>query len=154
MELQLILSDGSTYPAPGKWFFSSRQFDVNTGTLQIAGLFPNPDYILRPGQYALVRAKTETRRGAILLPQRAVMELQGSYQVATVDSQNRAHLRPVRVGEQVGNDWLIESGIAPDDRVIAEGIQKIREGVVVDPQPFVPSQANPTQAPPPAGGRQ
>jgi RND family efflux transporter MFP subunit len=154
MELQLILSDGSTYPAPGKWFFSSRQFDVNTGTLQVAGLFPNPDYILRPGQYALVRAKTETRRGAILLPQRAVMELQGSYQVATVDSQNKAHLRPVRVGEQVGNDWLIESGIAPDDRVIAEGIQKIREGVVVDPQPFVPSQPNPPQAPPPAGGRQ
>jgi membrane fusion protein (multidrug efflux system) len=82
------------------------------------------------------------------------MELQGSYQVATVDSQNKAHFRPVRVGEQVGNDWLIESGIAPDDRVIAEGIQKIREGVVVDPQPFVPSEASPPQAPPPAGGRQ
>ena len=136
MELQLILSDGSTYPSPGKWFFTSRQVDVNTGTLQIAGLFPNPDYILRPGQYALVRAKTETRRGAILLPQRAVMELQGSYQVATVDSQNKVHLKSVQVGEQVGNDWLIEKGLEPDERIIAEGTQRVREGTVVDPQPY------------------
>ena len=130
MELQLILSDGSTYPAPGKWLFTSRQVDVNTGTLQIAGLFPNPDYILRPGQYALVRAKIETRHGAILLPQRAVMELQGSYQVATVDAQNKAHIQTVQVGEQVGNDWLIEKGLAPNDRVVAEGTQKVKEGTV------------------------
>ena len=136
MELQLILSDGSTYPVPGKWFFTSRQVDVNTGTLQIAGLFPNPDYILRPGQYALVRAKTETRHGAILLPQRAVLELQGSYQVATVDSQNKVHLKSVQVGEQVGNDWLIEKGLEPDERVVAEGTQKVKEGTVVDPQPY------------------
>jgi membrane fusion protein (multidrug efflux system) len=154
MELQLILSDGSTYPLPGKWFFTSRQVDVNTGTLQIAGLFPNPDYILRPGQYALVRAKAETRHGALLLPQRAVMELQGSYLVATVDSQNIAHLRPVRVGEQVGKDWLIDKGLEPNDRVIVEGIQKIKEGMVVDPQPFAPPQADPPPAAPPAGGRQ
>jgi membrane fusion protein (multidrug efflux system) len=136
MELQLILSDGSTYPVPGKWFFTSRQVDVNTGTLQIAGLFPNPDYILRPGQYALVRAKTETRHGAILLPQRAVLELQGSYQVATVDSQNKVHLKSVQVGEQVGNDWLIEKGLEPDERVVAEGTQRVKEGTVVDPQPY------------------
>jgi len=136
MELQLILSDGSTYPSPGKWFFTSRQVDVNTGTLQIAGLFPNPDYILRPGQYALVRAKTETRHGAILLPQRAVMELQGSYQVATVDAQNKVHLKSVQVGEQVGNDWLIEKGLEPDERVVAEGTQRVKEGTVVDPQPY------------------
>ena len=136
MELQLILSDGSTYPAPGKWLFTSRQVDVNTGTLQIAGLFPNPDYILRPGQYALVRAMTETRRGAILLPQRAVMELQGSYQVATVDAENKTHIKPVQVGQQVGTDWLIEHGLAPDDRVVAEGTQRVKEGTVVDPQPY------------------
>ena len=136
MELQLILSDGSTYPVPGKWFFTSRQVDVNTGTLQIAGLFPNPDYILRPGQYALVRAKIETRHGAILVPQRAVTELQGSYQVATVDSQNKVHIKSVQVGEQVGNDWLIEKGLEPDERVVAEGTQRVKEGTVVDPQPY------------------
>ena len=142
MELQLLLSDGSTYPAPGKWLFTSRQVDVNTGTLQIAGLFPNPDYILRPGQYALVRTKIETRHGAILLPQRAVMELQGSYQVATVDAQNQAHIQSVQVGEQVGNDWLIEKGLAPNDRVVAEGTQRVKEGTVVDPQPYKAGTTN------------
>jgi membrane fusion protein (multidrug efflux system) len=141
MELQLILSDGSVYPLPGKWFFTSREVDVNTGTLQIAGLFPNPDYLLRPGQYALVRAKTETRHGAVLLPQRAVTEMQGSYLVATVDSDNKAHVKPVQVGQQVGNDWLIDKGLEPNDRVVIEGTQKAREGVVVDPEPY--------QAPPP-----
>ncbi len=141
MELQLILSDGSIYPLPGKWFFTSRQVDINTGTLQIAGLFPNPDNMLRPGQYALVRAKIETRHGAMLLPQRAVTELQGAYQVATVDARNTAHIKTVKMGEQVGNDWIIESGLAPNDRVIAEGVQKIKEGTVVDPQLFAPAQA-------------
>jgi membrane fusion protein (multidrug efflux system) len=136
MELQLILSDGSAYPAPGKWLFTSRQVDVNTGTLQIAAVFPNPDSVLRPGLYALVRAKTETRHGAILLPQRAVTELQGSYQVATVDAENKTHIKPVQVGQQVGTDWLIEHGLAPDDRVVAEGTQRVREGMVVDPQPY------------------
>ena len=142
MELHLILSDGSTYPAPGKWLFTSRQVDVNTGTLQIAGLFPNPDYILRPGQYALVRAKIETRHGAILVPQRAVMEMQGSYLVATVDAQNKAHLQSVQVGDQVGDDWLIEKGLAPNDRVVAEGTQRVKEGAVVEPLPYRPGTTN------------
>jgi len=136
LALQLILSDGSVYPTPGKWLFTSRQVDVNTGTLQIAGLFPNPDYMLRPGQYGLVRAKTETHHGALLVPQRAVAELQGSYQVATVDAQNKAHLKTVQVGLQVGHDWLIDSGLEPNDRVIAEGAQRVKEGTVVDPQPY------------------
>jgi membrane fusion protein (multidrug efflux system) len=136
MPLQLILSDGSTYPQKGKWYFTSREVDANTGALQIAGLFPNPDYILRPGQYALVRGMIETRRAAILLPQRAVMELQGSCQVATVDPQNTAHIRPVVVGEQVGTEWLIEKGLGPNDRVVAEGTQRVKEGMPVDPQPY------------------
>jgi len=148
MELRLILSDGSTYPLPGKWFFTSRQVDVNTGTLQIAGLFPNPDYILRPGQYGLVRAKTETRKGALVVPQRAVTELQGAYQVATVNQTNGVHIKTVRVGDQIGSDWLIESGLAPNDRVIAQGVQKIKEGTVVEPEPFVVSPEDP-----PAGGK-
>jgi membrane fusion protein (multidrug efflux system) len=153
MELQLILSDGSTYPLPGKWLFTSRQVDINTGTLQIAGVFPNPDYVLRPGLYGRVRAKIETHRNAVILPQRAVTELQGSYQVATVDGQNKAHLRTVQVGEQVGNDWLIEKGLAPGDRVVAEGIQKVKEGAEVDPQPFAPHTADPEAAAAPAGGK-
>lgn len=136
MELQLILSDGSTYPLTGKWFFINRQVDINTGTLQVAALFPNPDYILRPGQYGLVRAKTETRRGAILVPQRAVTELQGSYQVATVDAQGKVRIKSVQVGDQVGNEWLIEKGLEPNDQVVAEGTQKVRDGATVDPKPY------------------
>ncbi len=136
MELQLILSDGTIYPLPGKWFFINRQVDVNTGTLQVAALFPNPDFILRPGQYGLVRAKTETRHGAIIIPQRAVTELQGSYQVATVNAQGKVHLKTVLVGDQMGNDWLIESGLEPGDQVVAEGTQKVTEGATVDPKPY------------------
>jgi membrane fusion protein (multidrug efflux system) len=136
MQLQLILSDGSTYPYPGKWFFTDRQIDVNTGTLQAAGLFPNTDLILRPGQYGQVRAKTETHHGAILVPQRAVAELQGTYQVATVGETNSIHLKTVQVGEQVGNDWLINKGLEPGERIVAEGAQKVKEGTVVNPQPY------------------
>ncbi|MGD1085297.1 MAG: efflux RND transporter periplasmic adaptor subunit [Verrucomicrobiota bacterium] len=143
MELQLILSDGSPYALPGTWFFTSRQVDVNTGTLQIAALFPNPDNILRPGQYAHVRAKTETRRDAILVPQRAVTELQGSYQVAVVDDTNTAHLKTVQVGRQIGNDWLIEKGVEPGDRVVVEGTQKVRSGTVVVPRPYAPEAKKP-----------
>jgi membrane fusion protein (multidrug efflux system) len=143
MELQLILSDRSTYPLPGKWFFTSRQVDLNTGTLQVAALFPNPDSILRPGQYAQVRAKTETRQGAILLPQRAVAELQGSYQVAVVDAENKAHIKTVQVGRQVGDNWLIDKGVEPGDRVVVEGAQKIRDGTVVAPQPYAPESKKP-----------
>jgi membrane fusion protein, multidrug efflux system len=148
LQLQLILSDGSTYPWPGKWYFTSRQVDVNTGTLQIAGLFPNPDYILRPGQYGQVRAKTETRHGALLVPQRAVNELQGSYQVAIVDSDNKARIKTVQVGVQVGNDWLIDKGLEANDRIIAEGTQKVRDGTEVDPQPYPSPGTN--NAPPAA----
>jgi membrane fusion protein, multidrug efflux system len=145
LQLELILSDGSIYPYPGKWFFTSRQVDVNTGTLQVAGLFPNRDYILRPGQYGQVRAKTEMRHGAILVPQRAVMELQGSYQVAVIDTATNgfvAHVKTVRVGQQVGNDWLIEKGLEANDRVVAEGTQKVKEGTVVDPQPYKAGTTN------------
>jgi membrane fusion protein (multidrug efflux system) len=142
LELRLILSDGSVYPYAGKWFFVNRQVDINTGTLQVAGLFPNPDYILRPGQYALVRAITETRHGAILVPQRAVTELQGSYQVATVDGDKKAHIKTVQVGDQVGTDWLIENGLAPNDEVVVDGTQKVKEGALVDPKPYMAQMTN------------
>ncbi|HZM05583.1 MAG TPA: efflux RND transporter periplasmic adaptor subunit [Candidatus Saccharimonadales bacterium] len=145
LKLQLILSDGTTYPYAGKWFFIDRQVDINTGTLQVAGLFPNPEYLLRPGQYGMVRAQTSVRHGGILIPQRAVTELQGSYQVAVVDAQNKTHIKTVQVGDQVGNDWLIDKGLDPKDRVIAEGTQKVKEGTVVDPQPYAPG-AKPSDA--------
>jgi membrane fusion protein (multidrug efflux system) len=143
MKLQLILSDGTTYPNDGKWFFIDRQVDVNTGTLEVAGLFPNSNYFLRPGQYGLVRAMTSTRQGAILIPQRAVTELQGAYQVAVVDAQNKVHIKTVQVGDQVGDNWLIDKGIDPNERVVAEGTQKVKDGTAVDPQPYKPNAKQP-----------
>lgn len=141
--LQLILADGSAYPLPGKFFFADRQVNVNTGTIQITGLFPNPDYMLRPGQYGRIRAQTNMKRGVFLIPQRAVTELQGSYQVATVvdagGGTNKVHLKPVKTGDQIGSDWVIESGLSAGDRVIVEGLQKVREGLVVTNTPFIPS---------------
>lgn len=136
MHLQLILTDGSTYPHPGKWLFTGRQVDVNTGTIQIAIEFPNPDNVLRPGQYALVRGKVETRHNAIVVPQRAVTELQGSYQVAVVNATNAVNIKTVKVGQQMGSDWMIDSGLEPNDRVVVEGLLKAKEGTVVQPQPY------------------
>lgn len=137
LELQLILTDGSVYPLPGRFFFVNRQVDVNTGTIQVVGLFPNPTYTLRPGQYALVRAQTQIRKSALVVPQRAVSELQTSYQVATVDQENKAHIIIVTVGDKVGSDWIIEKGLKPGDRVVVEGIQQVKEGLAVKPEPFV-----------------
>jgi RND family efflux transporter MFP subunit len=137
LELQIILADGSVYPRAGRFYFAERAVSPTTGTLQLAGLFPNPTYVLRPGQFARVRAQTQIRKGALLVPQRAVTELQGSYQVATVDAQNKGHIRPVTMGERVGSDWIIEKGLEPGDRVVVEGTQKVKEGMTVNPQPFV-----------------
>jgi membrane fusion protein (multidrug efflux system) len=136
LELKLILADNSVYPLPGRFYFTGRQVDPTTGTLQFVALFPNPDLILHPGQYGRVRAETEIRKGALLVPQRAVTELQSSYQVVTVDAQNQAHVQPITVGERIGSDWIIEKGLAPKDRVVVEGGQRVREGAKVDPSPY------------------
>jgi membrane fusion protein (multidrug efflux system) len=136
LELQLIFSDGSVYAQKGKFLFADRQINPNTGTLQIVGLFSNANLVLRPGQYGRVRAQTHTITNALLVPQRAVVQLQGSYQVTIVGETNTAHLQPVTVGEQVGPDWIIESGLRPGDRVVVEGTQKAKEGAVVNPIPF------------------
>jgi membrane fusion protein, multidrug efflux system len=138
--LQLLLADDSVYSAPGKWTITGRQVDVTTGTLQVAAEFDNPENFLRPGQYARVRARTETRKGALLVPQRAVMELQGAWQVAVLDATNIVHIKTIRVGQQIGSDWVIESGLQPRDRVVAEGTQKIKEGSKVIPEDFPPTQ--------------
>jgi membrane fusion protein (multidrug efflux system) len=134
LELELILADGSTYPRKGSFLFADRQVDPKTGAIRMAGVFLNPGNVLRPGQYGRVRAATRTKEGALLVPQRAVAELQGSYQVAVVGVDNKISLRPVKVGERVDTMWIIEDGLKPGERVVAEGTQKVRPGVVVDPK--------------------
>ena len=137
--LQLILPDGSTYPYHGRILFADRQVDPATGTIQVVGSFPNPHHLLRPGLYARVRAQTAVLKGALLVPQQAVSELQGSYQVVVVGADNRVTLRSVQVGQTVGSMWVITSGLKPGERVVAEGTQKARPGALVIPKPFVPA---------------
>jgi len=137
--LELILSDGSTYPYPGRFYAADRQIDPNTGTLQIAATFPNSQGLLRPGQYGRVRAVVRVAKGALVVPTRALNQLQGGYEVATVDSANRAHLQAVKLGPQVGNYAVVEQGLKPSDRVIVDGFAKVREGSPVNPQPYQPA---------------
>jgi RND family efflux transporter MFP subunit len=133
--LQLILSNGSAYAHSGNILFADRQVDQQTGTIRIAGAFANPGNVLRPGQYAKVRAVTEVLKGALLIPQRAVSQLQGSAQVAVVGSDNKISIRAVKTGEQVDTMWVITSGLSAGDRVVAEGTQKVKEGSAVVPTP-------------------
>ena len=116
---------------------ADRQVDQNTGAIRVAGVFPNPGNTLRPGQYGRVRAVTSLKEGALLVPQRAVTELQGSYQVAVVDSENKVRIQPVKVGERIGTTWLITEGLQPGERVVAEGTQKVGPGVTVNPKQSV-----------------
>jgi RND family efflux transporter MFP subunit len=141
--LELILANGDTYRYTGKILFANRQIDPQTGTIQIVGAFPNPGNILRPGQTVRVRAVTELRRGALLVPQRAVTELQGGYQVAVLQAGNKITIRTVQVGAQVGSMWIINQGLRLGERVVAEGTQVVRDGAVVTPQPYTaPSKEN------------
>lgn len=139
--LQLILSNG-VYAHTGKILFADRQVDQQTGTIRIAGAFPNPDNILRPGQSGRVRAATEIHKGALLIPQRAVTELQGSYEVAVVGPDNKIAIRNVDVGERVDTMWVINKGLNPGDRVVAEGTLKVRDGSIVTPVPYQPGPEN------------
>jgi membrane fusion protein (multidrug efflux system) len=132
--LQLLLSDGSTFPHRGKPFLVGREVDVKTGTIQLAGAFPNPGNVLRPGQYAKVRVAVDVKKGAILVPQRAVSELQGSYQVAVVDAENKVTIKVVKTGPLDGNLWVIEEGLKPGDRIVVEGLQRVRSGMTVVPK--------------------
>ena len=137
LETQLILTDGKPYPLMGTNFAVDREIGATTGSLRVEALFPNPNYTLRPGQFAHIRLKFDTRHNAILVPQRAVSELQGSYQVAVVEAGNKIHIQPVEVGERSGTQWIIESGLHPGDRIVVEGIQKVREGATVITTNFV-----------------
>jgi RND family efflux transporter MFP subunit len=136
LKLELILADGSTYAHDGVFYFADRQVNESTGAIRIAGLFPNPANILRPGGYGKVRAVIRVQPDALLVPQRAVSELQGGYQVAVVDSANKVSIRTVQAGDRVGHQWVIAEGLKPGERVVAEGIQKVRPGMQVTPKPF------------------
>jgi RND family efflux transporter MFP subunit len=131
-KLTLILGNGETYPEKGTFIFADRQIDTGTGTILVAVSFPNPGNILRPGQFGRVRAVMSVKKGTILVPQRAVMELQGSYQVAVVGSDNKVAIRTVKVGETVDSMWIISEGLQPDERVVTEGVQNVRDGSLVD----------------------
>jgi membrane fusion protein (multidrug efflux system) len=137
LQLDLILADGSTYPRKGKFLFADRQVDQSTGAILLTGLFPNPGNILRPGQYGKVRAIVGIQENALLVPQRAVTELQGNYQVAVVNDDNKVAIATVKVGDRVGRLWTINEGLKAGQRVITDGAMKVRPGVQVNPKPFV-----------------
>jgi len=132
--LQLVLADGSVFPHRGRAILVGREVDVKTGTIQLAGAFPNPGNVLRPGQYAKVRVNQDIKKGAILVPQRAVSELQGSYQVAVVGADNKVTIKVVKPGPVEGSLWVIEEGLKPGDSIVVEGLQRVRSGMTVVPK--------------------
>src|ERR1700757_5080078 len=128
---ELILADGSVYPHKGMGLLTNRQVDVTTGSIQIVCSFPNPQNFLRPGQFGRLRAAPDVRHGALLVPQKAVSELQGSYQVAVVGADNTVSLRAVTVGDRAGPMWIVESGVKAGELVVVEGLQKLQNGATV-----------------------
>jgi RND family efflux transporter MFP subunit len=136
---ELILSDGTVYPHKGKILLADRQVDTNTGTIRLVAAFPNPGNALRPGQYGRIRIQTSTSKNALLVPQSALAELQGGYQIALLGAENKAMIRQVNAGEKLGKMWVIDAGLNPGDQVIVQGWQKLKDGTVV-----VPKQANVT----------
>jgi membrane fusion protein (multidrug efflux system) len=134
--VEMILADGALYREKGKFSAVDRQVDAQTGTIRLAALFPNPQNILRPGQFVRVRVTVRIRRGALVVPQRAVNQLQTSYEVAVVRADNRAEVRSVKVGELFGSLWVIEEGLKPGERIVVEGLQKVRDGEPVKPMPW------------------
>lgn len=148
--LELILAGGTVYPHGGRIALADRQVDVRTGTMRIGALFPNPGNLLRPGQFAIVRATLQTKKGALLVPQRAVTEVQGKFLVAVVGSDNAVELRPVTPAERVGTLWVLDKGVNLGERVVVEGVQKVKTGVRVNAtQAAAEGEARPATAPPP-----
>ena len=138
--LELILGDGTVFPRRGHALFVNREVDSRTGTIQVRGEFPNPGNVLRPGQYARIRAATELRKGALLIPQQAVSELQGVYQVGVVATDNKVTIKTVKLGPQSGDMWVVESGLQLGDNVVIDGLQRIKTGMTVAPTPFKNTQ--------------
>jgi membrane fusion protein, multidrug efflux system len=141
-DLQLILGDNATFPQRGRVLFVNREVDLRTGTIQVRGEFPNPGNVLRPGQYARIRAMTEMRKNALLIPQRCVSELQGIYQVGVVDKENKVTIRTVKLGPQYQDTWVVDSGLEPGDQVVVDGLQRVRTGMTVAPTPYKDTQAD------------
>ena len=142
-EFELILGNGAVYPQKGKFYALDRNIDARTGSIRFEVTFPNPGNLLRPGQFGRVRVVYDTKKGALLVPEEAVTELQGSYQVAVVGDDNKASIRPVKVGQRFGGMWEITEGVKPGERVIVQGAQKVQEGTAVTAKLWAP----PTQTP-------
>ena len=142
LKLDVLLNDGSLYGQKGRFYSADRQVNVNTGTMQIVAVYPNPDFTLRPGQYARVRARTDLETNVFLIPQRAVAQLQSIYQVSVIDQTNATHLRAVKVGRQIGANWIVQQGLKSGDRLVVEGLQKAAEGKAVTPKPYERASTN------------
>jgi len=138
LEWQLRLSDGSVYPHKGRFYALDRQVDVRTGSILVKIQFPNPGNVLRPGGFGSVSTVVRVQKNALLVPQRSVSELQGGYLVATIGTDNKVSIRPIKVGAKVDGMWIVNEGLKPGDRVVAEGVQKVREGTVVQATPYQP----------------
>src|SRR5580692_9350184 len=145
-DLEMVLADGSTYKYRGRFYVANRQVNIQTGTIKIQGIFPNPDNILRPGLYAKIRSNTDVQKAALLVPQGAVLETQGQYQVAVVGADNKVTLRMVKTGKQFGDLRIIDEGVSAGERVITEGLQKVSDGMEVKPR-LVPAEPAPDAAP-------
>ena len=148
-DLEMVLADGSTYKYRGRFYVANRQVNIQTGTINIQGLFPNPDDVLRPGLYAKIRSATDVRKDAVLVPQGAVLETQGQYQVAVVGADNKVTLHMVKIGKQVGDLRIVDEGVSPGERVITQGLQKVSDGMEVKPRPAptsTPAAASPAPA--------
>src|ERR1700723_2151331 len=141
-DLEMVLADGSTYKYRGRFYVANRQVNIQTGTIKIQGIFPNPDDILRPGLYAKIRSATEVRKDALLVPQGAVLETQGQYQVGVVGADNKVTLRMVKTFKQVGDHMIIAEGVSVGERVITEGLQKVSDGMEVKPRVVPPEPAS------------
>ncbi|HEY6206196.1 MAG TPA: efflux RND transporter periplasmic adaptor subunit, partial [Chthoniobacterales bacterium] len=151
LEFELILGSGNVYPQKGKFYALDRNLDPKTGSIRYEVTFPNPGNNLRPGQFGKVRFVADMKKGALVIPQEAVNELQGNFQVAVVDQSNKVSIRPVKVGERIGALWEVTDGLNPGDRVVVQGVQKAREGATVTVKDWTPpaqqvaSSTSPTQ---------
>src|SRR6266481_5146227 len=143
LDFELILGNGQAYPQKGKFYALDRNLDTKTGSIRYYVTFPNPGNILRPGQFGKVRFVADMKKGAMVIPQEAVNELQGSYQVAVVDENNKVGIRPVKMGERIGAMWEVTEGLKPGDKVVVQGVQKAREGSTVTPKEWTPPAQSP-----------
>jgi membrane fusion protein, multidrug efflux system len=146
MNWQLELTDGTTYPLKGKFYALDRQVEIGTGAILLQIEFPNPNNLLRPGGFGNISSVVRVNKGALVVPQRAVTDVQGKYLVAVVGSDDKVSVRPVTVGEKIGASWIITEGLKPGDRVVAEGTQKVSDGIHVNPKPYSPGSTAPSNS--------